>query len=60
MAERFSSGAFVFTRTRGLEPRDPADIQPLALQHDIAPVFIPVYPGDLVAIMRSLTHQGSS
>ena len=56
MTQKFSTGAFVFTRTRGLEPRDPADLQPVAVQHGIAPAFIPAYPGDRVTIMRALTH----
>ena len=27
---KFSTGAFAFTRARGLQPRDPNDLQPLA------------------------------
>ena len=53
---KFSTGAFVFTRTRGLEPRDPADLEPVAVQHGIDAAFIPAYPGDRVAISRALTH----
>ena len=56
MTQKFSTGAFVFTRTRGLEPRDPAELEPLAVQHGINPSFIPTYPGDRVTIMRSITH----
>ena len=54
--QKFSTGAFVFTRTRGLEPRNPTDLHPLALQHGIDPAFIPSYPGDRIAIMRAITH----
>jgi hypothetical protein len=53
-AEKFTTGAFVFTRTRGLEPRDPDDLVPLALQHGLEPSFIPTYPGDRVAITRAI------
>ncbi len=56
MTKKFSTGAFVFTRTRGLEPRDPADLQPVAVQHGVDPSCIPTYPGDRVTIMRALTH----
>ena len=53
---KFATGAFVFTRTRGLQARDPAYLQPIAAQHFIAPSFIPTYPGDRVAITRAITH----
>ena len=56
MTQKFSTGAFVFTRTRGLEPRDSADLQPVAVQHGIDSAFIPTYPGDRVTIMRATTH----
>ena len=56
MTEKFSTGAFVFTRTRGLEPRDPTDLQAIVVQHGIDPDFIPTYPGDRVAITRALTQ----
>ena len=55
-AEKFSSGAFVFARTRGLEPRSPDELAPLALQHGIETSFIPTYPGDRTAITRAITH----
>ena len=54
--QKFATGAFVFTRTRGLEPRDPTDLHPLAIRHEIDPSFIPSYPGDRVSIMRAITH----
>jgi hypothetical protein len=53
---KFSTGAFVFTRTRGLAPRDPADVVPLATSHGLDPALIPAYPGDRVAITRAITH----
>ena len=56
MTQKFSTGASVFTRTRGLEPRNPSDLHPVAVQHGIDPAFIPNYPGDRVTIMRAITH----
>lgn len=55
-AKKFSTGAFVFTHTRGLEPREPTELVPLALQHGIETSFIPTYPGDRVALTRALTQ----
>jgi hypothetical protein len=40
---KFSTGAFVFTRARGLQPRDPDDLQPLAAQHGLPGDIIPTY-----------------
>ena len=37
---KFSTGAFVFTRARDLQPRDPDGLQPLAHQHGL--------PGDII------------
>jgi len=53
---RFRQGAFVFTRARGLQPRDPSDLEPLARQHGIDPSFIPSYAGDRVAISRAISQ----
>jgi hypothetical protein len=53
---KYSAGAFVFTRTRGLEPRDPNDLMELARQHGVDTSFIPAYPGDRVAITRAITY----
>lgn len=53
---KFATGAFVFTRAQGLEPRDPEDLQPLAQQHGIDSGFIPAYAGDRVAVSRALAH----
>jgi hypothetical protein len=53
---RFSTGAFVFTRTRGLAPRDRTDLIPLATAHGFAPALVPAYPGDRVAITRAITQ----
>jgi hypothetical protein len=57
--ERFSSGAFVFTRARGLEPRLPKDLHPLATRHQIEPAFIPEYSGDRTAIGRAISQASS-
>jgi hypothetical protein len=54
--QKFASGAFVFTRARGLQPRDPDDIPPLATQHGIAPAVIPTYAGDRIAISRAISQ----
>jgi hypothetical protein len=53
---KFNTGAFVFTRTRGLAPRDPADVIPLAASHGFDPSLIPPYPGDRVSITRAITQ----
>jgi hypothetical protein len=57
--QRFTAGAFVFTRARGLQPRPPEDIPPLAAAHQIDDVFIPTYAGDRVAIGRALSQASS-
>jgi hypothetical protein len=51
---KFATGAFAFTRARGLQPRHPHDLQPLAAQHGIDPAFVPVYAGDRVAVTRAI------
>jgi len=56
---RFATGAFVFTRARGLEPRLPDDLLALAQQHRIHAVFVPTYPGDRTAIGRALSQAAS-
>jgi len=56
---RFATGAFVFTRARGLEPRLPDDLLALAQQHYIKPAFVPSYPGDRTAIGRALSQAAS-
>jgi len=57
--EKFASGAFVFCRARGLRPRDPDDLPPLAARHGIAGDVVPTYAGDRVAISRAITQAGS-
>jgi hypothetical protein len=54
--QKFATGAFVFTRARGLQPRAPEALHPLAHQHGIDRGFVPVYAGDRVTIGRALTH----
>jgi hypothetical protein len=53
---KFSTGAFVFTRARGLQPRDPDDLQPLAAQHGLPGDIIPTYAGDRAAIGRAISQ----
>ncbi len=54
--KKFASGAFVFTRARGLEPRIPEEIVPLAERHGIDPSVIPPYAGDRAAVGRAIQH----
>ena len=54
--EKFASGAFVFARARGIEPRLPEDLLPLTAQHGIPTDFIPAYAGDRTAIGRAISQ----
>ena len=54
--QKFQNGAFAFTRTKSIEPRDPESLQPLAIQHGIDPAFIPAYAGDRTAVGRAITQ----
>ncbi len=56
---KFSTGAFIFTRARGLQPRDPDDLQPLASQHNLPNDIIPTYAGDRAAIGRAIAQTSS-
>jgi len=56
---KFSTGAFVFTRARGLQPRDPEDLQPLAHQHGLPGDIVPAYAGDRAAIGRAISQTSS-
>lgn len=56
---KFQTGAFVFTRAKGLEPRDPEDLHPLAEKHGISTAVIPTYAGDRTAIGRAITQTQS-
>lgn len=56
---KFATGAFVFTRARGLEPRLPDDLHPVAAQHHIPSQFIPTYAGDRTAIGRAISQASS-
>ena len=53
---KFTSGAFCFSRSRGLQPRDPDDLQPLAHQHGLPGDIIPAYAGDRAAMGRAITQ----
>ncbi|MCP4607039.1 MAG: hypothetical protein GY847_42085 [Proteobacteria bacterium] len=52
----YSNGAFVFTRSRGLTPKTPEEIQPIALKHGIDPQVIPEYAGDRAAVGRAIAR----
>lgn len=51
---KFMNGAFVFTRTKGLEPRNPEKLQPIAVQQGIDPKVIPEYVGDRTTLSRAI------
>ncbi len=53
---KWSTGAFVFSRSRGLQPRLLKDLLPLAQSHGIPADFIPTYAGDRVAVARAITQ----
>jgi Family of unknown function (DUF6744) len=57
--DKFRTGAFVFIRARGIQPRDPDDLPPLAAQHGIPTDFIPTYAGDRTAIGRAISQASS-
>jgi hypothetical protein len=56
---KFATGAFVFTRARGIDPHLPEDLHPLAARHRIDPAFIPEYAGDRTAIGRAISQASS-
>jgi len=53
---RFATGAFVFTRARGILPRHPDELAQLASNYNIDSEVIPSYPGDRIAISRGVTQ----
>ena len=53
--QRFQNGAFVFTRARGVEPRDPTELEPVLAKHGIESSIVPDYPGDRTAVSRAIT-----
>jgi hypothetical protein len=54
--KKFATGAFVFTRAKGLVPRFPEDIIPIAERHGIDPSVIPAYAGDRAAVGRAIAR----
>ena len=56
---KFNTGAFVFSRARGLQPRDPSELLPLAAQHNLPGDIIPSYAGDRAAIGRAIAQTSS-
>jgi hypothetical protein len=54
--KKFASGAFVFTRARGLKPKLREDIIPIAERHGIDPSVIPPYAGDRAAVGRTIAR----
>jgi hypothetical protein len=57
--DRFRAGAFVFTRARGLQPQDPAELTPLVAQYGIDSIYLPQYAGDRVTIGRAISQSSS-
>jgi len=53
---KFATGAFVFTRARGILPRHPDELAQLASNYNIDSEVIPSYPGDRIAISRAVTQ----
>ena len=56
---KFTTGAFVFTRARGLQPRDPTELRPLAAQHNLPEDLVPCYAGDRAAMGRAIAQTSS-
>ena len=54
MTSKFTNGAFVFTRARGLTPRDPSGLKALAEHYGIDPKLVPDYAGDRTAVSRAI------
>jgi hypothetical protein len=52
----YKNGAFVFTRARGLTPKTPEEIIPIANRHGIDPSVIPTYAGDRAAVGRAIAR----
>ena len=57
--QKFASGAFAFTRARGLQPRDPATLEPVAQRHGFDVTIIPKYAGDRAAVGRAIQATSS-
>ena len=57
--QTFKSGAFVFTRARGVQARPPDEIEPLLKRHGIEPSLIPTYAGDRTAFGRAISQAKS-
>lgn len=54
--KRYGSGAFVFSRARGLEPRLPEQVIAVALRHGLTAEDVPPYAGDHEAFRRAVTR----
>ena len=57
--QKFENGAFMFTRARGLQPRNPDELLPLAAQHNLPPDIIPNYAGDRATVGRAISQTSS-
>ncbi len=53
--QKFSSGAFVFTRAKDLTPHTPNELHALANKHKIDPTYLPNYAGDRATFTRAIT-----
>jgi hypothetical protein len=60
MSSKYSNGAFVFTRARGLEPRTPEEVVALALKHGLTEADVPPYAGDHEAFVRAIKRVATS
>ena len=58
--KKFSTGAFAFTHTAGLEPRDPAEVIALAQARGIPENVVPQYAGDRASVMRAIQRTAVS
>lgn len=54
--KKFRNGAFVFTRCRGLVPRNREKLEPLATAHGFDSAIIPKYAGDRASIGRAIAQ----
>ena len=53
--QKFTNGAFVFSRPRrNIQPRDPAELAPLAVRHGLDEGIVPPYAGDRACCGRAI------
>ncbi len=54
--KKFASGAFVFTRAKGVQPKEPEELRAMAKAAGFDPGIVPAYAGDRAAIGRAITQ----